>query len=317
MTALLWSRDAPTRCACGGVYRPQLNAKGMLVKAKEPAWRMAEQTRDPGCLQERCRALAKFYRTGYQHHKHSRGSGAGYPDCHFWAPRRPDGGGSVFVELKRMDRGYPSDRDNPTPAQIRVMGELQDAGHPVYLCRPCCLLVGVIDELVAALAGVRCRYVEGDRAGPVFPIEPAPTMPAHAEALALGTGRRPMFRPQPLPGRDPVPFAPAVGVVVPQPATDTARDAMAHLEAWLRQAGFSPYDVPYPIRLVTMGLNLHVQCRIGLARPGNDVRVWRGGTPVTEFPDDLGDALDARLVFGPSSTRVQEQIAGTSEMCGM
>lgn len=305
MTALPWSPAAPNRCACDGVYQPQLTVKGRLIKKREPAWRMAEQTRDPGCLQERCRALAKFYRTGYQHHKTSRGSGAGYPDCHFWVPARPGGGGSAFAELKRMGK-------DPTADQVRVLAELKDAGHPVYLCRPCCLLVGAIDELVADLAGVRCRYVEGDRGGPVFPIPAAPPrLATHAEPAAAPAGHgRLRFRQPPPPGRDPVPFEPAVGLIVPQPATAAALDATGRLEDWLRQAGFSPFDVPYPIRLVTMGLHLHVHCRIGLARPGSDVRAWRAGTPAVELPGDLAEPLRARVAAGPSSTWVEEQLTG-------
>jgi hypothetical protein len=99
-------------------------------------------------------------------------------------------------------------------------------------------------------------------------------------------------------------------VVVEQPASPQAREAMRQLEDWLRTAGFSPGDVPYPIRLVTFGPRLHVQCRIGLARPGSDVRVWREGTPAAVFPDDLVDALAARVVLGASSATVAEQIAG-------
>jgi hypothetical protein len=310
VTALLWSRTDPYRCCCDDTYRPQLTVKGLLVKTREPAWRMAEQTRDPGCLQERARALSKAYRTGYQHHKTSRGSGAGYPDCHFWVPAGPGVQPHAFVELKRMGQ-------DPTAAQVTVMAGLQDTGALVYLARPCCLLVGAFDELVADLAGVACRYTEGDRTGPVFPIAPA-TRPADAgpRKPAAGTaparpGKGPSFRPAQLPGSEPVPFTPAIGIVVPHPATTAAVNAMTGLEDWLRAAGFSPIDVPYPIRLVTVKQHLHVQCRIGLARPGSDERVWRGGTPVDEFPEDLLKALGALVVFGPSSVRVAEQIAGT------
>lgn len=313
MTTLLWSRDAPARCACGGAYQPQLNKRGRLVKSREPAWRMSEQTRDPGCLQERCRALAGVYRLGYQHHKTSKGSGAGYPDVHLWTRLRPGGGGSLFMELKRMGK-------DPTDAQIRVMGELQDAGHPAYLVRPCCLLTGVLDEIMAGFAGSRCFYV---KAGPAYtPVEvpagapiPAagPTAPASCEpTLVAPPRRRPLFRTPPPPGADPVPFAPATGYVIPAGEDPAGRAA---LEVWLRAAGFSPADVPYPIRLVVGDQMMHVQCRVGLARAGADERVWRGGTPASPFPRRLIARACAVVAEGLSSAAVAAEIAQATT-CG-
>lgn len=307
----LWSPKAPTVCACTGSYRPQLDAQGKLVKKREPAWRMMEQTRDLGCLQERHRFLAKQYHLDYQHHKNSKGSDGGYPDVHLWTDLRPDGGGSVYIELKRMG-------EDPTDVQREVMAGLQNAGHLVYLTRPCCLLVGVVDEIMAALAGVRCRYIEGNRDGPAFPIPPAPERDpgragTHAEPAAGPASRRCVtFRPPPPPGRDPEPFTPAVGVIVPAPSGTIGHTAMLELEQWLRRCGFSPADLPYPIRLVVGPGRLHAHCRLGLARPGADVRVWREGTPAGEFPDHLVDALHAIVFGGPSSEKVAELISAAA-----
>ncbi len=320
MTALLWSRTDPGRCACDGAYRPQLNAHGTLVKAREPAWRMMEQTRDPGCLQEHCRSLGKVYRLGYQHHKYSRASGGGYPDVHLWTRLRPDGGGHAHLELKRMG-------EHPRPDQVRVMAELQDAGALAYLVRPCCLLVGVVDELMADFAGRPCLYVKD---GPAYtPVEvpagaPIPARPggvpvaARAAAAAaaelvvparrLSNAAAPLFRRPPPPGGDPMPFAPADGYVVPQPAGTRPGDADAELEDWLRSAGFAPVDVPYPMRLIVGPGVLHVQCRIGLARAGVDERVWRGGAPARPFPVHLVDALHAEMVHGATSAEVADLI---------
>lgn len=301
VTAALWTPDAPTRCACAGAYRPVLE-HGKLVKSREPAWSMAEQTRDPGCLQERIRHLAKVYRVDYQHHKTSRGSGAGYPDVHMWAPGR----GSVYAELKRMDRGYPSNCDNPTDVQVRVMGRLQaaDEHNLVYLWRPCCVLSGVVDEAIAEFAGVRCLYAGGHPAGSSLAgvlADMAATDPRRKPPAPVAV--RPVRRPV-LPGADPQPFAPAMGLIVPPPADDAASSAMCDLEDWLRAAGFSPVDVPYPLRLIVGEGALHVQCRVGLARPGRDERVWRGGVPARPLPDRMADALHANQVFGPASDKV-------------
>ena len=296
MTALLWSPDAPTRCACAGAYRPKLNAKGRLVKANDPAWSMAEQTRDPGCLQEQFRALARVYGLEYQHHGDSRKSGAGYPDVHLWARDR----GSAFVELKRMRRDERNGRDDPTPFQVRRMTSLQKAGHRVYLARPCCLLVGAVDELMAELAGAPCRYIKGHPDGgmsqPVVLEVAAP--PAAARAV------RP--RPEPvLPGTEVgESFPAAAGYIVPMPAGETAAAAVRQLEAWLREAGFPAANVPFPMRIVAGDGVVVVQVRAGLARPGNDVRVWRGGVPARPFPEHLVDAVNADVVAGPSSDKV-------------
>jgi len=306
VTLRLWDRRDPYRCACDNTYRPQLNRRGVLVKSKEPAWKMKEQTRSPVCLQELCRGLAKAYLLRYQHHKMSKGSGAGYPDVHLWASDR----GGVWIELKRMGQ-------NPTDIQVEIMASLQDAypGDQAYLVRPCCLLVGVVDELMAAFAGVACRYIEGSPDGPVFPIPPAERpagMVRHTpqrcaiEPVTEPPARRGRvpYREPVLPGSDPIDFPAATGVVVPQPA-GAAVEPMRELEQWLRAAGFSPVDVPYPLRLVVGDGRLHVQCRRGLYRPGVDERVWREGHPADPFPDHLIEPLRAAVICGPSSAKVE------------
>lgn len=310
MTALLWDRSAPYRCACNNAYQPQLNRHGKLVKKHEPAWRMIEQrSRDKRCLQELHRSLAREYLLEYQHHSTSKGAGAGYPDVHLWAAGR----GSVFIELKRMGK-------NPTDAQVRVMAGLQDA-HPdgrvrVYLVRPCCMLVGAVDELMADFAGVPCRYIEGSPDGPVFPIPPAAQpAPRHTpqrcavEPVVTPPARRGRlsYREPALAGSEPAEFPGATGIVVPQPA-GAAADPMRELEQWLRRAGFSPADVPYPMRLVIGAGRLHAQCRRGLCRPGVDERVWREGRMPGPFPEYLIGPLRADVICGPTSARVEALI---------
>lgn len=312
MTAVLWSIDAPARCACAGAYRPQLNGRGKLVKSREPAWRMAEQTRDPGCLQERCRALSRFYPVEYQHHGDSRKSGKGYPDCHWWVPRRPDGGGSVFAELKKMGH-------DPTPDQVRRMATLQTAGHLVYLLRPCCMLVGVVDEILAAHAGVRCLYAGGHPNGNPSVADVLEDMAAATPSLLpaparSGSNAPARTRREPvLDGAEPGdPFPDAVGFIIPMPRDEIASCAVRDVEWWLRSAGFSP--PPFPIRLVVGADRVLVQVRAGLARPGSDPRVWREGRPPRPFPEQVVDGLDARVVAGPDSARVAEAIATTKRI---
>lgn len=291
MTAVLWRADQPNRCACDDTYQPVLTG-GKLVKKVEPAWSMLEQTRDPRCLQERCRHLARFYpRVRYQHHKTSKGSGSGYPDCHFWAPGR----GSMYAELKRMGK-------NPTIEQADVMASLQDADprNRVYLFRPCCMLVGAVDEALAEFTGSRCLYAGGSRGRPSLDQVLADM---DATAVRPRATARPKREPV-LPGADPQPFSPACGLIVPPPTDSIGSAAMAFLELWLRGAGFSPVDVPYPMRLILGNGMVHVHCRVGLARPGHDVRVWRGGAPAGPFPEHLLGALRADQVMGPSSEKV-------------
>jgi hypothetical protein len=294
VTPLLWHRTTPGRCACGGSYRPHLSPTGKLIKTREPAWRMMEQTRDPACLQERCRALAAVYQLGYQHHRNSRGSGGGYPDVHLWAPLR----GSVWVELKRMRS---SDRDDPSPAQVTVMGQLQDAGHLVYLARPCCLFTGAVDEVMADLAGTPCpKWARHRRTC-------APATPEPVSAAAPPRTVRPAAA---LPGGDPVLFEPAVGYLVPMPDGDAAHRAVVVLEDWLRAAGFPATDVPFPIRVVAGDDNMSVQVRV---HPGNGERVWRGGVPARPFPDYLVSALDARVYAGPDSGKATELLGAAPQ----
>lgn len=270
------------------MYRPRLTG-GKLVKAREPAWRMFEQTRDPDCLQERFRALAPVYRLEYQHHGDSRKSGRGYPDVHMWGT----GLGSMYVELKRMRRGYPDGRDDPSPDQVRLMSSLLAAPHPVYLARPCCMLVGVVDELMAEFAGVRCRYAGGrpDR-------RPAPVAAAIPESDPVVYPTRPVVAA--LPGAEVgEPFPSAVGYIVAMPGDDATADAVRELEGWLRDAGFPSVHVPYPMRLVVGEAALIVQVR---AAPGE--RVWRAGVPARPFPDHLIKRARAVCVAGPSSAKV-------------
>lgn len=285
---------------CAGAYRPVLSEKGKLVKSREPAWSMMEQTRDPGCLQEQFRALGKLYQTGYQHHGDSRKACPGYPDVHLWTPRRPDGGGSAFVELKRMRSGA---ADDPSPDQVRVMSELIDAGHPVYLARPCCLLTGTADELFAALAGRPCRYFKrtGRPAAPRGLEEPP--------AATRARGAAPTPRPRPattLPGTDPVPppIPGAVSYEVPLPTDDHAAAAVRDLEAWLRAAGFPAAAVPFPLRIVVGPDAIAVHVRAGRPHPGGVTRVWRGGASATGFPPHLIARTRARTT--PGDLREQE-----------
>jgi hypothetical protein len=205
----------------------------------------------------------------------------------------------MYAELKRMGK-------NPTDDQVRVMAELQDAdpNDPVYLFRPCCMLSGAVDEALAEFTGTRCLYAGGQRGRASLEqvlSDMTATDPRAPRRAPAGPRRR-----LPLPGADPVPFAPAVGYVVPPPVDDDAAVAVAQLEGWLRTAGLSPMDVPYPMRLIVGEWAVHAHCRVGLARPGHDERVWRGGAPASDFPEHLAGPLCAAVFAGPSSERVAD-----------
>lgn len=159
--------------------------------------------------------------------------------------------------------------------------------------------------------------IEGSPDGPVFPIPAAADTawhnhtPCPVEPITTGPTtprRRVGFRTPVPPGSDPQPFGRATGVVVPQPTGPAAADAMLAIERWLRATGFTPVVVPYPIRLVFDDQRVHVQCRLGLARPGVDDRIWRQGRPPSPFPLDLAGALRADVIGGPSSAMVEALI---------
>lgn len=291
---LLWTPEQPNRCACDDRYKPQLNRKGKLVKSRERAWRMAEQTRDPQCLQEQARAASTRYPPlVYVHHNDSRKANAGYPDVHLWAP---DGRGSVYIELKKMRHDRSCD---PSPAQVAKMASLAAAGHLVYLCRPCCLFTAVLDQIFAARAGMEPRgeyVIEALGAGTVLPT--ANLLPAVPE-LAATPPPRPRRPPRELPGTEPPAHLPEMfGVLVPMTAAATDPDAIRALEAWLRTAGFPSTSVPFPMRIaysVDKGDQVVVQVR---ADDGS--KVWRGGRTSIPFPAGLLQRLHADVVYGPA-----------------
>lgn len=310
----LWDRDNPNRCSCTTAYQPVLNAHGKLVKSRDPAWRMKEQVSGKDCMQEIMRSMSAAYRSRYQHHKRSDGSGAGYPDCHFWVPLRshhPDGawyGGSRYAELKRMGH-------DPTPAQRDVMASLQDStpGAHVYLFRACCVFTGAVDAMFADLTGRPNLNMRGGRAFP--PVE----IPADAPVQPGRARRDPPVRRKytppagpiepPAPGDDPQPFDPAVGFVIPAPTDALSSSAMFTVEVWLRRHGFSPVDVPYPLRIIVGEQVTHVHCRTNWARPGGAVRVWRQAALVVGFPDELLPVLRADVVTtGGGSASIADMI---------
>lgn len=283
-TPLLWDPTQPTRCACDDRYKPQLT-KGKLVKSRDRAWRMAEQTRDPQCLQEQARAASKRYPPlVYVHHNDSRKANSGYPDVHLWAP---DGRGSVYIELKKM-RHTNDPTCDPSPAQIAIMASLAAAGHLVYLGRPCCLLTGVIDRIMADRAGMEPRgeyVIAALGGGTVLPT--ANVVPAAPELAATPPPPR---RPDPeMPGTEPPDdISKAVGYLVPMTAVVTDPEAMREVEGWLRAAGFPPTSVPFPLRIVAGGDQVAV-----LVRAADGKRVWRGGRTRSPFPDALIQRLRA------------------------
>lgn len=307
---------------CG--YAPLLTG-GRLVKKHDPAWQLPEVGN--GRTNE---ALQRFvthrafhdlahkqpgYGLGYHHSIHPRGELPGYPDCHMWAPRP---GGQMFRELKGMG-------EKPRPEQVAVLTALAATGADVGVWWPCCWYSGRVDRELAALADARPI---GQHWAPGLPPQPgqpgyvpwkpdqaAPTRPpATRRPGGAGPGRRrdrgradnlaprTPGAPRPpaeLPGADlpdGFPAAGAVGYVVPMPRRVESGGAAGDLDRWLRDHGFPPVAVPFPVRLVVAGDGVAVQCR-----PGGygTAAAWRWAPLRRPLGDDLVDALDADVVLGP------------------
>jgi hypothetical protein len=299
---------------CAGAYLPLLE-DGKLVKAREPAYQMAEKTRARDCLSEIVRMTVRYtYQLPFNQIHHSAGNTyPGYPDAHLWVPVfERDGrrlGGHLFAEQKKMDR-------SPEPDQVRVMTELIAAGSAVYLWRPCCLFSGYIDRCIAAFAGVQPlsgwwthrRTAEQPTKEPwqvPVPRKPKPD-PAHQASAAhpakptrsrKGAARK-SFE---LPGWDEpaLELSPLRGYVVPMPSGSAPHEVAAgmayrKLEAWLTRAGFPPATVSVPVRFIVGRTYLAVQVPTGLSTGGVPApRVWRYAAPTEPFPEDLVTQLGA------------------------
>lgn len=273
-------------CDCG--YQPVLTG-GRLAKDRDPAWLMSEQTRDPGCVNERARAKAKVYGLGYQHHGDSRKSGAGYPDVHLWDHH--GGRGSLYAELKTMDGRL-------SPDQILILGQLRAAGHRTDVWRPCCALSGRVDQVMAEFAGATARTRQPTPAPPPAdrPVAQPVDEPSLGEQLA---------------GWADVNLPEAFGFIVPISARSRDARTVERLEQWLRDCGVQPASVPYPIRLVVAGDALAVQVRREPTRRGErPCQVWWLTTAATPFPVDLDlAAAGADTITGDDPIEVSEKVA--------
>jgi hypothetical protein len=137
-------------CDCGYVPRTRPDGKPMPKTGPnaEPAWRWTEEKGTGGkpCLRTAVKDLAlKVYRVGYRHNTIELHNESGFPDDMYWGRH---GSGLIIRELKAM-------RPDWKRGQKQHLLSLQEAGLNVAVWYPCCLLSGLIDEEMAALAGVK------------------------------------------------------------------------------------------------------------------------------------------------------------------
>lgn len=145
-------------CDCGYVPRTQANGKPM-PQSREPAWQWTEEKGTSGkpCLRTAVKNLALVvYKIGYRHNSIELHNEGGFPDDTYWGP-----GGLIVRELKAM-------RPDWKRGQKQHLLSLQEAGVKVAVWKPCCLLSGLIDEELAALAGVEPKgtYARNRRGQP-------------------------------------------------------------------------------------------------------------------------------------------------------
>ncbi len=149
---------------CGYVPRTGDNGKPLPKSGPhaEPAWRWTEQPNTTGrpCLHTTVMNLALVvYRIGFRHNPVELHTPGGFPDNTHWGP-----GGLIVRELKAM-------RPDWKRGQKQHLLSLREAGVDVGVWYPCCLLAGLIDEEMAALAGVKPKGTYARRA-PGVPNKP-------------------------------------------------------------------------------------------------------------------------------------------------
>lgn len=133
---------------CGYVPRTKPDGKPLPKSGlnAEPAWKWTEEKGTSGkpCLRTAVRDLAlKVYKIGYRHNLIELHQEGGFPDDQYWGP-----GGLIIRELKAM-------RPDWKRGQKQHLLSLQETpGVNVAVWFPCCLLSGLIDEEMAAIAQV-------------------------------------------------------------------------------------------------------------------------------------------------------------------
>lgn len=163
-------------CDCG--YVPQTDRLGRPLPKSgpnaEPAWRWTEEKPRSGrrpYLRAVVKDMAlKVYRIGYRHNPLELHSEGGFPDDFYWGRFGPK---LIIRELKAM-------RPDWKRGQKQHLLSLQEAGLNVAVWYPCCLLSGLIDEEMAALAGVAPKGTYARR------VSGTPNRPLTWEDIAKG-----------------------------------------------------------------------------------------------------------------------------------
>jgi hypothetical protein len=310
---------------CGCSYAPpDVGGKPVPQKA-DPAW--AEWTEDPPKAEgvaagKRCLRYAlsdprkksdggllgpNYYGLGHFHSGDARLEAPGFTDFMIWTPLAMP---NEVWELKRMGQ-------NPTLPQAHHMTALELAGFTVRTVRPCCLLAGDVDRWLGALSGREPTLSEW--ASEATPEDQAAARQRAARLAVAGGGavarlpgaNRPPKQRTLAPVADP-PGKPvdtaeqgrAAAYLIPMPAGDERCDmgAVADLEGWLRELGFPPFAVPWPMRIVVGERVVVVWVNTGEAgKPGQPrPRTWRSSYLDRPFPEHVVEALGGDVVSAPS-----------------
>jgi hypothetical protein len=231
-----------------------------------------------------------YYQLAHFHSGDARHDAPGYPDLTIWTPLAVP---NEAWELKKMGQ-------NPTLPQAHHMTTLEAAGVTVRTVRPCCLLSGSVDRWLARLSGktatlsewapdltdaerlagrqraARTMLSAGATAAAAAEDRAATTRPARRLAVVADPPGQPV--PDDAGGR-------AEAYLVPMPAGGGDAER-AQLEGWLRDVGFAPIDVPWPMRIVVGESLVVVWVNTGEpGTPGNPrPRCWRSSYPDKPFP---------------------------------
>jgi hypothetical protein len=263
-----------------------------------------------------------FYSLAHFHSGDSRREQPGFPDLMIWTPYSLP---NEVWELKKMG-------ENPTLPQAHHMTTLDAAGFRVRTVRPCCLLAGDVDRWLGRLAGrpptlsewapdmtdqdreyARRRAARAAIAGAGPVAAPPGAIPPVVRERRLGLVADP-------PGKALADTADAgdghaVAYLIPMPRDD-AGVLVAEVEGWLRDHGFPPFAVPWPMRIVVgervvvVWVNTGEPGTPGQPRP----RTWRSSYLDRAFPERVVPLLGGVARSAPSMPGAMSWISAAANL---